>query len=66
MPRFKIRRTVRALCLLLVVCTFYYLTVEPWSTNTGIDYGRTAPVTDVLDHVNMFIGTKNGGQAHEH
>jgi len=62
MPRLKIRNTTRALCLLLVVYTLYYLTVEPWPTNAGIDYGRTDPATDILRHVNMFIGTKNGGR----
>jgi hypothetical protein len=65
MPRFKLRRISRALYLLLVVCTLYYLTVELWSTNAGIDYGRADPAADVLEHVNMFIGTKNGGETYE-
>jgi hypothetical protein len=65
MPRFKLRRTSRALYLLLVVCTLYYLTVELWSTNAGIDYGRADPAVDVLERVNMFIGTKNGGETYE-
>jgi hypothetical protein len=64
MPRFKIWNVVRALCLLVVVYTVYYIRVERWSSNAGLDYGgRAGPAANILDHVNMFIGTKNGGEA---
>lgn len=66
MPRFKIRNAIRVLCLLLLIRTLYYLTVEPWPTNAGIDYGRANPAADVLGRVNIFIGTKNGGESYEH
>jgi hypothetical protein len=64
MPRFKIRNVVRALYFLIVVYTVYYIRVERWSSNTGLEYGGHAgPAINILDHVNMFIGTKNGGEA---
>lgn len=64
MPRFKTRSVVRAFYLLVVVYTVYYIRVERWSSNTGLEYGgHGRPAPNVLDHVNMFIGTKNGGEA---
>jgi hypothetical protein len=62
MPRLKIRDIVRVLGLVFVVCLFHYLTGEPWRSNAGLAYWRAGPASDVLGQVNLFIGTKNGGE----
>ncbi|KAH6672003.1 glycosyl hydrolase family 92-domain-containing protein [Halenospora varia] len=61
MPRIKHAQVARATCALALIC-LYSIYVTPWSpaSKPGVQRGSGA---DVLNLVNMFIGTKNGGHA---
>jgi hypothetical protein len=60
MPRVKHAYVARATYALALIC-LYYLYATPWSpaSNPGV---RRRSGADVLDLVNVFIGTKNGGR----
>src|SRR2546430_1969237 len=59
MARFKKLYIVRALVLFVVIYLFLYLSApRPPSLATG-----RPPRRDVLEYVNLFIGTVNGGHA---
>lgn len=59
MPRIKHAQVARVTCALALIC-LYFIYVTPWSpaSKPGVQRGSGA---DVLNLVNMFIGTKNGG-----
>jgi hypothetical protein len=63
MPPYKTRTIVRAICLLLVIYSLYYIRLERPPLTITLGYGRVGgPAVDILNSVNMFIGTKNGGE----
>ena len=63
MPRVKTGHVARAACAVAVIALYCFYS-KPWSSASpskpGVWRGGGA---DVLDHVNMFIGTINGGEA---
>lgn len=67
MLRFRRRNTIRALCLFVVICLFFYNVHLGWAgrlakERLGENAGKSG---DVLRFVNMFIGTKNGGECND-
>ncbi len=61
MPRVKHTHVVRATCALVVIC-LYFVYTNPWSSGSKPGVWRGGGAADVLNYVNMFIGTKNGGK----
>lgn len=59
MPRVKTSHVARATCAVAVIC-LYFLYETPWSASKPVVW-RGGGAADVLNHVNMFIGTINGG-----
>lgn len=67
MPRRKTRSIARAICVLFVLCSLYYIRVQRWPSNSALNYQRKPSSSlGILDQVNMFIGTKNGGKRKTH